>query len=153
MKRIFLTCQLFGPLPRSPSQRTRRRPGRFSIGHSPYTRRQQLIQGSELYTESPLKTLTNVMSRTTFAHRMATAHPLLHRIFQQWECRCGRRFTRPAKHLRENSLPWMNAATTGNGAAAAYQKRQPFPEPGNSSGYSTLNASKATGIAAQGSNR
>jgi len=108
---------------------------------------QQLVQGSELYTTT-IKTLTNVMLTYNLAHRMATAPSSYYTAFSNMGVQMWTQVTRPA-NTYGNSLPWMNAATTGNGAASAYQSAS-VPRTGQISGYSTLNAQGQQAIAAQG---
>ena len=108
---------------------------------------QQLIQGSELYTTT-IKTLTNVMLTYNLAHRMATAPSSYYTAYTNMGVQMWTQVTRPA-NTYGNSLPWMNAATTGNGAAAAYQSAS-VPRTGQISGYSALNSQGQQAIAAQG---
>lgn len=56
--------------------------------------------------------------------------------------------TRPA-NTYGNSLPWINAATTGYGAAPANQTAS-FPRVGQMTGYSGLSTQGQQAIAAQG---
>jgi len=108
---------------------------------------QQLIQGSELYTTT-IKTLTNVMLTYNLAHRMATAPSSYYTAYTNMGVQMWTQVTRPA-NTYGNSLPWMNAATTGNGAAAAYQSAS-VPRTGQISGYSALNSQGQQAVAAQG---
>ena len=107
---------------------------------------QQLVQGSELYTTT-IKTLTNVMLTYNLAHRMATAPSSYYTAFSNMGVQMWTQVTRPA-NTYGNSLPWMNAATTGNGAAAAYQSAS-VPRTGQISGYSALNSQGQQAVAAQ----
>jgi hypothetical protein len=108
---------------------------------------QQLIQGSELYTTT-IKTLTNVMLTYNLAHRMATAPSSYYTAFSNMGVQMWTQVTRPA-NTYGNSLPWMNAATTGNGAAAANQSAS-IQRTGQLSGYSSLSTQGQQAIAAQG---
>ena len=108
---------------------------------------QQLIQGSELYTTT-YKTLTNVMLTYNLAHRMATAPSSYYTAYTNMGAQMWTQVTRPA-NTYGNSLPWMNAATTGNGAAAANQNAS-IQRTGQLSGYSSLSAQGQQAIAAQG---
>src|SRR5665213_1801849 len=98
---------------------------------------QQLIQGSQLYTTN-LQTLTNVMETYNLAHRMATAPSSYYTAFANMGEQMWTQVTRPA-NTYGNSLPWISAATTGNGAASANQGAG-VQRTGQISGYSTLNA-------------
>jgi hypothetical protein len=108
---------------------------------------QQLIQGSELYTTT-YKTLTNVMLTYNLAHRMATAPSSYYTAYTNMGVQMWTQVTLPA-NTYGNSLPWMNAATTGNGAAAANQSAS-IQRTGQLSGYSSLSAQGQQAIAAQG---
>jgi hypothetical protein len=108
---------------------------------------QQLIQGSELYTTT-IKTLTNVMLTYNLAHRMATAPSSYYTAYTNMGMQMWTQVTRPA-NTYGNSLPWMNAATTGNGAAAANQSAS-IQRTGQLSGYSSLSTQGQQAIAAQG---
>jgi uncharacterized protein YqjF (DUF2071 family) len=108
---------------------------------------QQLVQGSELYTTT-IKTLTNVMLTYNLAHRMATAPSSYYTAFSNMGVQMWTQVTRPA-NTYGNSLPWMNAATTGNGAAAANQSAS-IQRTGQLSGYSSLSTQGQQAIAAQG---
>ena len=108
---------------------------------------QQLVQGSELYTTT-IKTLTNVMLTYNLAHRMATAPSSYYTAYTNMGVQMWTQVTRPA-NTYGNSLPWMNAATTGNGAAAANQSAS-IQRTGQLSGYSSLSTQGQQAIAAQG---
>jgi hypothetical protein len=82
------------------------------------------------------------------AHRMATAPSSYYTAFSNMGVQMWTQVTRPA-NTYGNSLPWMNAATTGNGAASAYQSAS-VPRTGQISGYSALNSQGQQAIAAQG---
>ena len=80
---------------------------------------QQIAQANQLYTTT-VETTRNVIGAYNLAQRMATLPQTLYSSYtnlgrQQWTS-----LTRPA-NTYGNSLPWMNAATTGYGAASANQ--------------------------------
>ena len=108
---------------------------------------QQIIQGSQLYTTN-LQTLTNVMETYNLAHRMATAPSSYYTAFANMGEQMWTQVTRPA-NTYGNSLPWMNAATNGSGAASANQGAG-VQRTGQISGYTSLNAQGQQAIAAQG---
>ena len=108
---------------------------------------QQLIQGSQLYTTN-LQTLTNVMETYNLAHRMATAPSSYYTAFANMGEQMWTQVTRPA-NTYGNSLPWISAATTGNGAASANQGAG-VQRTGQISGYSALSLQGQQAIAAQG---
>ena len=108
---------------------------------------QQIIQGSQIYTTN-LQTLTNVMETYNLAHRMATATSSYYTAFANMGEQMWTQVTRPA-NTYGNSLPWINAATTGSGAASANQGAG-VQRTGQISGYSTLSLQGQQAIAAQG---
>src|SRR3974390_570425 len=80
---------------------------------------QQIAQSNQLYTTT-VQTTRNVIAAYNLAQRMASLPQTLYSSYsnlgrQQWII-----LTRPA-NTYGNSLPWINAATTGSGALAANQ--------------------------------
>jgi hypothetical protein len=108
---------------------------------------QQLIQGSQLYTTT-IKTTQNVMEAYNLAQRMATAPSSYYTAYSNMAQQTWTPVAHPA-NTYGNSLPWTNAATTGNGAAAANQGAS-IQRTGQISGYSSLSAQGQQAIAAQG---
>src|SRR5579871_3632714 len=107
---------------------------------------QQITQGNQLYTTT-VQTTRNVIAAYNLAQRMATLPQTLYTSYsnigrQEWTV-----LTRPA-NTYGNSLPWINAATTGYGAPAANQTSS-LPRTGQMSGYSSLNTQGQQAIAAQ----
>jgi hypothetical protein len=108
---------------------------------------QQITQGNQLYTTT-VETTRNVIAAYNLAQRMASLPQALYSSYsnlgrQQWIV-----LARPA-NTYDNSLPWINAATTGYGASAANQTSS-LPPTGQISGYSSLSAQGQQAIAAQG---
>jgi hypothetical protein len=108
---------------------------------------QQIAQGNQLYTTT-VQTTRNVIAAYNLAQRMAALPQTLYTSYsnigrQEWTV-----LTRPA-NTYGNSLPWINAATTGYGASAANQTSS-LPRTGQMSGYSSLNTQGQQAIAAQG---
>ncbi len=108
---------------------------------------QQIAQGNQLYTTT-VQTTTNVIAAYNLAQRMASLPQTLYRSYsnlgrQEWTV-----LTRPA-NTYGNSLPWINAATTGDGASAANQTSS-LPYTGQISGYPSLSSQGQQAIAAQG---
>jgi hypothetical protein len=108
---------------------------------------QQLIQGSQLYTTT-IKTTQNVMETYNLAQRMATVPSSYYTAFSNMAQQTWTPVAHPA-NTYGNSLPWTNAATTGNGAAAANQNAS-IQRTGQISGYGSLSAQGQQAIAAQG---
>src|ERR1700724_1742339 len=80
---------------------------------------QQILQGKQLYTTT-IQTTQNVIAAYNLAQRMASLPQTLYRSYsnlgrQEWIV-----LARPA-NTYGNSLPWINAATTGYGASSANQ--------------------------------
>jgi hypothetical protein len=108
---------------------------------------QQITQGKQMYTTT-LQTTRNVIAAYNLAQRMASLPQTLYSSYsnlgrQEWIV-----LTRPA-NTYGNSLPWMNAATTGYGATIANQTSS-LPRAGQISGYSSLSSMGQQAIAAQG---
>src|ERR1700757_4827545 len=80
---------------------------------------QQIAQGNQLYTTT-VQTTRNVIAAYNLAQRMASLPQNLYTSYsnlgrEQWIV-----LTRPA-NTYGNSLPWINAATTGYGTSIAIQ--------------------------------
>jgi hypothetical protein len=108
---------------------------------------QQIAQGNQLYTTT-VQTMRNVIAAYNLAQRMASLPQALYSSYsnlgrQEWIV-----LTRPA-NTYGNSLPWMNAATTGYGASAANQTSS-LPRTGQISNYSSLGTQGQQAIATQG---
>ena len=108
---------------------------------------QQITQGNQLYTTT-VQTTRNAIAAYNLAQRMASLPQNLYTSYsnlgrQQWIV-----LTRPA-NTYGNSLPWINAATTGDGASIANQTSS-FPRTTQISGYSSLSSQGQQAIAAQG---
>ena len=108
---------------------------------------QQLAQSSQLYTTT-VQTTRNVISAYNLAQRMASLPQSLYTSYsnlgrQQWTT-----MTQPA-NTYGNSLPWMNAATTGYGASSANQSAS-VPRTGQIAGYDSLSTPGQQSIAARG---
>jgi hypothetical protein len=108
---------------------------------------QQITQGNQLYTTT-VQTTRNVIAAYNLAQRMASLPQTLYSSYsnlgrQQWIV-----LTRPA-NTYGNSLPWINAATTGYGASAANESSS-LPRMAPISGYSSMSAQGQQAIAAQG---
>jgi len=108
---------------------------------------QQLLQGSQLYTTT-IKTTQNVMETYNLAQRMATAPSSYYTSFSNMAQQTWTPVAHPA-NTYGNSLPWTNAATNGNGAAAANQGVS-IQWTGQISGYNSLSLQGQQAIAAQG---
>ena len=108
---------------------------------------QQIIQGSQLYTTT-IKTTQNVMEAYNLAQRMATAPSSYYTAYTNMAQQTWTPVAYPA-NTYGNSLPWTNAATSGNGAAAANQGAS-IQRTGQISGYGSLSTQGQQAIAAQG---
>lgn len=108
---------------------------------------QQILQANQLYTTT-LKTTQNVIGAYNLAQRMATAPSSLYSGYTNMGRQFWTLFTQP-RNTYGNSLPWMNAASTGTGAAAANQTAS-VQRIGQLSGYSSLNVQGQQAVAAQG---
>jgi hypothetical protein len=108
---------------------------------------QQILQANQLYTTT-VATTRNVIGTYNLAQRMANLPQTLYTSYanlgrQQWII-----LTQPA-NTYGNSLPWVNAASAGNGAAAANQTAS-VPRISQISGYSSLSPQGQQAIAARG---
>lgn len=108
---------------------------------------QQILQANQLYTTT-LKATQNVIGAYNLAQRMASAPSSLYSGYTNIGQQVWTPFTQPA-NTYGNSLPWVNAASTGYGAAAANQTAS-VPRTGQISGYSSLSPQGQQAIAAQG---
>jgi hypothetical protein len=108
---------------------------------------QQLIQGSQLYTTT-IQTTQNVMETYNLAQRMATAPSSYYTAYSNMAQQTWTPVAHPA-NTYGNSLPWITAATTGNGATSANQAAG-VQRTGQISGYSSLSLQGQQAIAAQG---
>ena len=110
---------------------------------------QQIAQGNQLYTTT-VQTTRNVIGAYNLAQRMASLPQTLYSSYsnlgrQEWIV-----LTRPA-NTYGNSLPWMNAATTGYGASAANQTSS-LPRTGQMSGLLLPQYPRPTGHRSTGGN-
>jgi len=108
---------------------------------------QQLAQANKLYTTT-IKTTQNAMQTYNLAQRMATAPSTYYTAYTNMAQQTWTPVAHPA-NTYGNSLPWVSAATTGNGALAANQAAS-LQRTGQISGYSSLNPQGQQAIAAQG---
>lgn len=108
---------------------------------------QQILQANHLYTTT-VETTRNVIAAYNLAREMASLPESLYYSYvnlgrQQWVV-----LTRP-DNTYGNSLPWINAASSGYGASSASQAAS-LPSAGRLAGYSSLSAQGQQAIAAQG---
>ena len=108
---------------------------------------QQIVQAGQLYTTT-VDTLQNVIGAYNLARQMATLPETLYTTYstlgqQQWAT-----LVQPT-NTYGNSSVWMNAATTGYGAATATQSAS-ISQTGRIQGYSSLSPEGQQAIAAQG---
>ena len=108
---------------------------------------QQILQAKQLYTTA-VETTQNVIAAYNLAQRMASLPQKLYSTYsnlggEEWTI-----LTRPANTYK-NSLPWMDAATSGYGAATANQTAS-LPQIGPISGFGSLSLEGQQAIAAQG---
>jgi hypothetical protein len=108
---------------------------------------QQIAQGSRLYTTT-VQTTRNVIAAYNLAQRMASLPQSLYSSYSNFGRQEWTQLTRPA-NTYGNLVPWMNAATTGYGAASANQTAS-LPSAGQMPGYSSLSEQGQQAIAAQG---
>ena len=108
---------------------------------------QQIAQGNQLYTTT-VQTTRNIIAAYNLAQRMAS---LPHELYTSYS-NLGRQewivLTRP-ENTYGNSLAWINAATTGDGASIANQTSS-VPLIGRMTSYSSLSTEGQQAIAAQG---
>jgi hypothetical protein len=108
---------------------------------------QQILQGKQLYTTT-VETTQNVIAAYNLAQQMASLPQTLYSNYsnlgrEEWTI-----LTEPA-NTYGNSIPWINAASNGNGAARAIQTAS-FPQTSQISGFASLSAQGQQAIAAQG---
>lgn len=108
---------------------------------------QQILQANQLYTTT-INTTKTVIAAYNLAQKMASLPQSLYTSYgnlgrQQWAT-----LTTPA-NTYGNSSSWINAASTGDGAAAANQ-RASVPRTSQITGYSSLSTQGQQAVAAQG---
>jgi len=108
---------------------------------------QQIIEAKHLYTTT-VETTRNIISAYNLARQMASLPQSLYSSYanlgrQQWTI-----LTQPA-NTYGNSLRWMNAASTGYGAANASQAAS-IQHSDRIAGYASMSAQGQQAIAAQG---
>ena len=80
---------------------------------------QQILQGKQLYTTT-VETTQNVITAYNLAQRMASLPQTLYSTYSNLGSQAWTMLTQPA-NTYGNSLPWINAASSGYGAAPANQ--------------------------------
>jgi len=108
---------------------------------------QQILQANQLYTTT-VETERNVIGAYNLAQKMANLPQALYTSYtnvgrQQWTI-----LTQP-QNTYGNSIPWMNAASVGYGAAAANQQAS-IPRMAKIYGYGSLSPEGQQAIAARG---
>ena len=108
---------------------------------------QQILQANQLYTTT-VETSRNIIGAYNLAQRMAALPQTYYTTFsnmgrQQWTT------LQQPTNTYNNSLPWINAATYGTGAALANQGAS-IQRTTQINGYADLNAQGKQAIAAQG---
>ena len=108
---------------------------------------QQIAQGNQLYTTT-VQTTRHVIAAFNLAQRMASLPQTLYTSYanlgrQEWTS-----LTNPA-NTYGNSVPWINAASTGYGAVFA-NRTASLPNTARIAGYSFLSTEGQEAIAAQG---
>jgi hypothetical protein len=108
---------------------------------------QQILQANQLYTTT-VETERNVIGAYNLAQKMADLPQALYTSYtnlgrQQWTI-----LTQP-QNTYGNSIPWMNAASVGYGAAAANQQAS-VPRTAQIYGYGSLSPEGQQAIAARG---
>ena len=108
---------------------------------------QQIAQSKQLYTTT-VATTRNVIAAYNLAQRMAGLPQALYSSYSNLGRQTWTTLTMPA-NTYGNSLPWMNAASTGYGAVAANQGAS-IPRASQLSGYGALDSQGQQAIAARG---
>lgn len=108
---------------------------------------QQILQGKQLYTTT-VETTQNVIAAYNLAQQMASLPQTLYSAYSNLGGQAWTILTQPA-NTYGNSLPWIDAASSGYGAATANQAAS-VPVTGQMSGYSSLSAQGQQAIAARG---
>ena len=108
---------------------------------------QQILQGKQLYTTT-VETTQNVIAAYNLAQQMASLPQTLYSTYSNLGGQAWTILTQPA-NTYGNSLPWIDAASSGYGAATANQAAS-VPVTGQMSGYSSLSAQGQQAIAARG---
>jgi hypothetical protein len=108
---------------------------------------QQILQANKLYTTT-VETSRNVIAAYNLAQKMANLPQTLYTSYsnlgrQQWTT-----LSQPA-NTYGNSVPWMNSAMAGFGAAAANQAAS-VPRTSQITGFSSLSTQGQREIAARG---
>src|SRR5258708_18016918 len=108
---------------------------------------QQILQANQLYTTS-VETSRNVIAAYNLAKKMANLPETLYTSYrnlrrQQWYT------LSQTANTYGNSVPWMNSAMTGFGAAAANQAAS-VPRTSQITGFSSLSTQGQREIAARG---
>lgn len=108
---------------------------------------QQIIQSNHLYTTT-VETARNIIGTYNLAQRMASLPQTLYTSYRNLGRQEWITLTSPA-NTYGNTIPWVNAASTGYGASAATHAVG-IPETGRIAAYGSLNAKGQQTIAAQG---
>ena len=108
---------------------------------------QQIMQSRQLYT-TQTSSLQNIIGQFNLAQRMASAPSTLYTNYPNLGMQTWTQIA-PTPNTYGNSAPWINAASTGNGAAAAIQAAS-IPRTPRISGYNELNPQGQQALAAQG---
>ncbi|MEO6804858.1 MAG: hypothetical protein ABI209_01810 [Edaphobacter sp.] len=108
---------------------------------------QQIVQGSQLYTNTVQATRTAI-SAYNFAHQMMTAPNSYYQQFSS--ARTFWTALAPSANTYGNSQAWMNSANTGYGAQPAYQRAGIARSMAQLPGYGDLSMPSQQQIAAQG---
>jgi hypothetical protein len=108
---------------------------------------QQILQGKQLYTTT-VETTQNVIAAYNLAQQMASLPQTLYSTYSNLGRAEWTILTQPANQYG-NSLPWIEAASNGYGAASANQTAS-FPQTSQISGFASLSAQGQQAIAAQG---
>lgn len=108
---------------------------------------QQISQENQLYTTT-VQTTRNVIAAYNLAQRMANLPQTLYTSYSNLGRQTWSTLTYPA-NTYGNSVPWMNAASTGYNAATANQAAS-ISNMGRIAGYNSLSTQGQQAIAAQG---
>jgi hypothetical protein len=108
---------------------------------------QQIIEASHLYTTT-VETERNIIGAYNLARRMASAPDTLYRAYANMGMQIWTSIARPA-NTYGNTQAWINAITTGNGAALGNQQPS-VSQSTRISGYTSLDSRGQQQVAAQG---
>jgi hypothetical protein len=108
---------------------------------------QQIIQANQLYSTT-VETERNIIGAYNLAKRMASAPQSLYSAYANLGLQAWTTIARPA-NTYGNTQAWMNAVTTGNGAALGNQQPSVSPT-ARISGYASLDFQGQQQLAAQG---